>query len=235
MRSDLPLIVAFTPPPVTPHVQQAYRTVPLDVNTPTYMRGPGYASAAHVLETAMDELAHRLGIDPMELRRRNEPDQDPSTGLPFSTRRLEECYAVGGRQFGWADRNPEPLSTRDGDWLVGTGMAAAAYDTASETARARVCIALDGTALVQAATSDMGTGTYTSMTQVAADELGLSTDSITFQLGDSDLPAAPPHGSSMTMASVGSAVLDGARRGTTVSHRARGRRSRLTAPRCRPS
>ncbi len=196
----------------TPHVQQAYRTVPLDVNTPTYMRGPGYASAAHVLETAMDELAHRLGIDPMELRRRNEPDQDPSTGLPFSTRRLEECYAVGGRQFGWADRNPEPRSTRDGDWLVGTGMAAAAYDTASETARARVCIALDGTALVQAATSDMGTGTYTSMTQVAADELGLSTDSITFQLGDSDLPAAPPHGSSMTMASVGSAVLDGARR-----------------------
>ena len=195
----------------TPHVQQAYRTVRLDVNTPTYMRGPGYASAALILETAMDELACMLGIDPVELRRRNEPVEDPSTGLRFSTRRLQECYAVGGREFGWTDRNPEPGSTRDGDWLVGTGMAAAVYDTGSETARARVCISADGTALVQAATSDMGTGTSTSMTQVAADELGLGTDDITFLLGDSELPATPAHGSSITMASVGSAVLDGAR------------------------
>ena len=195
----------------TPHVQQAYRTVPLDVNTPTYMRGPGYASAAHVLETAMDELAHTLGIDPIELRRRNEPDEDPSSGLPFSTRRLQECCTVGARGFGWTNRNPEPGSTRDGDWLVGTGMATAVYDTGSETARALVRLCADGTALVQAATSDMGTGTYTSMTQVAADELGLGTDDVTFQLGDSDLPATPAHGSSITMASVGSAVLDGAR------------------------
>ena len=196
----------------TPHLRQAYRTVPVDVNTPTYMRGPGYASGAHVLETAMDELSHALGIDPIELRRRNEPAEDPDTGLRFSTRRLQECFTVGAREFGWANRNPEPGSTRDGDWLVGTGMAAAAYDTASETARARVCLRPDGTALLQAATSDMGTGTYTSMTQVAADELGLSTDQVTFQLGDSDLPTTPPHGSSATMASVGSAVLDGARR-----------------------
>lgn len=195
----------------TPNVQQAYRTVPLDVNTPTYMRGPGYASAAHILETAMDELAHELGIDPIELRRRNEPDEDPSTELPFSTRRLQECYTVGGREFGWTDRNPEPRSTRDGDWLVGTGMAAAAYNTARVTARASVRIRADGTALVQAATSDMGPGTYTSMTQVAADELGLSTDDVTFQLGDSDMPATPMHGASTTMASVGSAVHDGAR------------------------
>ncbi|WP_404800406.1 molybdopterin cofactor-binding domain-containing protein [Actinomadura rudentiformis] len=106
---------------------------------------------------------------------------------------------------------PEPGSTRDGDWLVGTGMAAAVCNTASETARALVRVRIDGTALVQAATSDMGTGTYTSMTQVAADELGLCTDNVTFQPGDSDMPASPPHGASMTMASVGSAVLDGAR------------------------
>jgi xanthine dehydrogenase YagR molybdenum-binding subunit len=196
----------------TPHVQQAYRTVPLDVNTPTYMRGPGYASGAHILETALDELADTLGIDPIELRRRNEPDEDPSTGMRFSTRRLEECYTTGEREFGWADRNPEPGSTQDGDWLIGTGMAAAVYDTASETASAWVRLRADGTALVRAATSDMGTGTYTSMTQVAADELGLSTDHVTFQLGDSEMPVTPPHGASMTMASVGSAVLDGARR-----------------------
>jgi xanthine dehydrogenase YagR molybdenum-binding subunit len=194
----------------TPNVQQTYRTVPLDVNTPTYMRGPGYASAAHILETAMDEVAHRLGIDPIELRRRNEPDEDPSSELPFSTRRLQECYTVGGREFGWTNRNPEPRSTRDGDWLVGTGMAAAVYNTARMTARASVRLNVDGTALVQAATSDMGPGTYTSMTQVAADELGISTDEVTFQLGDSDMPVTPPHGASATMASVGSAVHDGA-------------------------
>lgn len=195
----------------TPNVHQAYRTVPLDVNTPTYMRGPGYTSAAHILETAMDELAHRLGIDPIELRRRNEPDEDPSSGLPFSTRRLQECYTVGAREFGWTNRDPEPGSTGDGDWLVGTGMAAAVYNTARTTARASVRVRIDGTAVVQAATSDMGPGTYTSMTQVAADELGLSTDNVTFQLGDSDMPVTPPHGASMTMASVGSAVHDGAR------------------------
>jgi xanthine dehydrogenase YagR molybdenum-binding subunit len=195
----------------TPNVQQAYRTVPLDVNTPTYMRGPGYVSAVHILETAMDEVAHRLGIDPIELRRRNEPDEDPSSELPFSTRRLQECYTVGGREFGWADRNPEPRSSRDGDRLVGTGMAAAVYNTARMTARASVRLSVDGTALVQAATSDMGPGTYTSMTQVAADELGLSTDKVTFRLGDSDMPVTPPHGASTTMASVGSAVHDGAR------------------------
>jgi xanthine dehydrogenase YagR molybdenum-binding subunit len=194
-----------------PNVQQAYRTVPLDVNTPTYMRGPGYASAVHIFETAMDEVAHRLGIDPIELRRRNEPAEDPSSELPFSTRRLRECHTVGGREFGWTNRNPEPRSTRDGDWLVGTGMATAVYNTTRMTARASVRLSVDGTALVQAATSDMGPGTYTSITQVAADELGLSTDKVTFQLGDSDMPVTPPHGASTTMASVGSAVHDGAR------------------------
>lgn len=103
----------------TPHVRQAYRTVPLDVNTPIWMRGPGYASGAHVLETAMDELAHELGVDPIELRRRNEPTEDESSGLPFSTRRLQECYTVGAREFGWGDRNPQPASTRDGDLAGG--------------------------------------------------------------------------------------------------------------------
>jgi xanthine dehydrogenase YagR molybdenum-binding subunit len=192
-----------------PNVRQAYRTVPLDVNTPLYMRGPGYATAAYVIESAMDELAHELGIDPIELRQRNEPDDDESNGLPFSTRRLRECYRVGAREFGWNRRNPKPRSTRDGHWLIGTGMAAGVYDTLRNAAQARVRLDADGAALVEAATSDMGPGTYTSMTQIAADALGLTMHNVEFRLGDSTMPPVPPHGGSQTMASVGSAVQDG--------------------------
>lgn len=165
-----------------PHVRQAYSTVPLDVNTPIWMRGPGFATGTQVIECAMDELAHELGVDPIELRLRNEPGKDPSTGLPFSTRRLRECYQVGAREFGWHRRNPKPGVTRDGDWLIGTGMAAAVYDTGGFPAQAHVRLNADGTALVQSATSDMGPGTYTSMPQVAADALGLT-----------DAPEERPH------------------------------------------
>ncbi|WP_381790172.1 xanthine dehydrogenase family protein molybdopterin-binding subunit [Streptomyces niveus] len=193
----------------TPNVHQAYRTVPLDVNTPLYMRGPGYATASFVIESAMDELAHELGIDPIELRRRNEPSQDESKNLPFSTRRLRECYTTGARTFGWDQRSTEPRSRREGDWLIGVGMAAGVYDTARMPAQAHVRLDADGTALVDAAASDMGPGTYTSQTQVAADALGLTMRTVTFRLGDSLFPPTPPHGGSMTMASVGSAVLDG--------------------------
>jgi xanthine dehydrogenase YagR molybdenum-binding subunit len=189
-----------------PHLRQAYSTVSLDVNTPIWMRGPGFATGTHVIECAMDELAHELGIDPIELRLRNEPGKDPSTGLPFSTRRLRECYTVGAREFGWHRRNPNPRSTRDGDWLVGTGMAAAVYDTGGFPAQAHVRLNADGTALVQSATSDMGPGTYTSMPQVAADALGLTMTTVDFRLGDSLMPRTGPHGGSTTMASIGTAI-----------------------------
>jgi len=189
-----------------PNVRQAYSTVPLDVNTPIWMRGPGFATASLIIESAMDELAHELGIDPIELRLRNEPAEDPSSGLPFSTRRLRECYTVGAREFGWRRRNPKPRSTRDGDWLVGTGMAAAVYDTGGFPAQSHVRLGADGTALAQAATSDMGPGTYTSMTQVAADALGLDLAKVEFRLGDSLMPPTGPHGGSTTMASVGTAT-----------------------------
>ncbi|MGW3981915.1 xanthine dehydrogenase family protein molybdopterin-binding subunit [Streptomyces mirabilis] len=192
-----------------PNVRQDYRTVPLDVNTPVWMRGPGFATAAFALESAMDELAHKLGIDPVELRLRNEPEEDPSNGLPFSTRRLRECLTVGAREFGWNRRNPRPRSTRDGDWLIGTGMATGTYDVLRSPAQARVRLDADGTALVEAATSDMGPGTYTSQTQLAADALGLTMRNVTFRLGDSTMPPTPPHGGSQTMANVGSAVQDG--------------------------
>ncbi|MGW6930780.1 xanthine dehydrogenase family protein molybdopterin-binding subunit [Lentzea sp. NPDC054927] len=189
-----------------PHVRQAYSTVPLDVNTPIWMRGPGFATGVHVIECALDELADELRIDPIELRLRNEPGKDPSTGLPFSTRRLRECYTVGAREFGWHRRNPKPGVTRDGDWLIGTGMAAAVYDTGGFPAQAHVRLNADGTALVQSATSDMGPGTYTSMLQVAADALGLTMTTVTFRLGDSVMPPTGPHGGSTTMASVGTAI-----------------------------
>ncbi|MFE6624453.1 xanthine dehydrogenase family protein molybdopterin-binding subunit [Streptomyces sp. NPDC057740] len=195
-----------------PNVSQEYRQVPLDVNTPIWMRGPGLASASFAIESAMDELAHELGIDPIELRRRNEPSEDESNGLPWSTRRLSECYTVGAREFGWDGRNTEPRSTREGDWLIGLGMAAGVYDPGRFPAQARARLDADGTAVVEAATSDMGPGTYTSQTQVAADALGLTMRTVTFRLGDSLYPPTSPHGGSATMASVGTAVVDACNR-----------------------
>ncbi|MEE1830265.1 xanthine dehydrogenase family protein molybdopterin-binding subunit [Streptomyces sp. SP17KL33] len=192
----------------TPNVRQAYRKVPLDVNTPIWMRGPGFANASFAIESAMDELAHRLRIDPIELRLRNEPAGDESNGLPWSTRRLRECYTVGAREFGWDRRNPKPRSTRDGDWLIGLGMAAAVYDPNNLEAHVRARLNANGTAVVEGASSDMGPGTYTSQTQVAADALGLAMRAVDFRLGDSLYPPTPPHGGSMTMMCVGSANLD---------------------------
>lgn len=193
----------------SPNVHQTYATVPLDVNTPTPMRGPGYSTAAFPLESAIDELAHELGIDPIELRRRNEPATDPSNGRPFSTRRLLECYTVGAREFDWDRRNQTPGSTRDGDSLIGLGMATAVYNSGRAPAQASVRLDVDGTALVQSATSDMGPGTYTSMTQIAADALGLPVHDVTFRLGDTAMPPAPVHGGSLTMATIGSTVQTG--------------------------
>ncbi|WP_445168801.1 xanthine dehydrogenase family protein molybdopterin-binding subunit [Mycolicibacterium sp. Dal123E01] len=191
----------------SPHMRSEYRVVPLDVNLPTYMRGPGAVTGTFALESAMDDLAHQLGIDPVELRLRNEPGNDQVTGLPFSTRRLTECLNNGAAQFGWSRRNPVPGSVRDGDQLVGFGMAAAGYHTSRSESDAFARINADGTVDVQTATSDMGPGTYTSMTQVAADALGVAVDRVRFALGDSNFPKAPSHSGSRTMASVGSAVF----------------------------
>lgn len=192
----------------SPSMRSQYRAVPLDVNPPTYMRGPGAVTGAFALESAMDDLAYRLGMDPIELRRRNEPDHDQASGLPFSTRRLTECLSHGAVRFGWARRNPVPRSTRDGDQLVGFGVAAAGYHTSRSEAEALARINADGSVDLQTATSDMGPGTYTSMTQVAADAVGVPVDRVRFALGDSTFPKAPPHSGSRTMASVGSAVAN---------------------------
>ncbi|MET0457488.1 MAG: xanthine dehydrogenase family protein molybdopterin-binding subunit [Mycobacterium sp.] len=189
-----------------PNMRSTYRTVPLDVNPPTYMRGPGSTTGAFALESAMDDVAHQLGIDPIELRRRNEPDRDHEDDLPFSTRRLTDCFTQGASAFGWSRRNPRPRTVRDGNQLIGMGTAAAIYHTNRNKCSVHARINADGTAELDTATSDMGPGTYTSMTQMAADALGLPMNRVRFDLGDSRMPPAPIHAGSMTMASVGSAV-----------------------------
>jgi xanthine dehydrogenase YagR molybdenum-binding subunit len=189
-----------------PNVYTRHRLAPMNVHTPTWMRAPGEVSGNFALECAMDELAAALAIDPVELRLRNEPAIDEFMKLPFSSRSTRECYRIGAERFGWNRRNPKPRSMRDGRWLIGWGMATANYPMNFAPASARARLLPDGTAEVTSAASDMGPGTWTSMTQVAADTLGLPIERVKFTLGDSRLPKTPPHGGSMTMASVGSVV-----------------------------
>lgn len=195
----------------SPNVRTRYRLVPLDTSTPTYMRGPGEASNVFALESAMDELAYALSIDPVELRRRNEPAIDEGEGRPFSSRSLLQCYALGAERFGWDRRDPAPRSMRDGRLLVGWGMASASYPAFHNRASARVRLGADGAAAIETAASDMGPGTYTSLSQVAAAALGLPLEQVRIEIGASDFPPTPPHGGSQTMASVGTAVHDACR------------------------
>ncbi|UQA97036.1 xanthine dehydrogenase family protein molybdopterin-binding subunit [Streptomyces halobius] len=173
-----------------PNYEGVYRLIRANTMTPTFMRAPGEASGMFALECTMDDLAHELGIDPIELRLRNYSDTDPNTGNPWSSTGLKECYQRGAERFGWHRRNPEPRSWRDGNWLIGHGMAAAGYPVygPSNPQRARARLYSDGTAVVQAATPDFGTGVTTVMTQVAADALGLPLDRCRFEGGDSMLP-----------------------------------------------
>ena len=190
-----------------PHVRSRLRLVPLDVPAATFMRGPGAVTATFALESMMDELAHELRLDPIELRLRNEPEFDQVTGLPFTTPGLARCYELGAREFGWSRRNPTPRTGREGELLIGLGMAAAVHHNNRTAASALATVNADGTAVVSSATGDMGPGTYTAMTQLAADALGLPVGRVTFRLGDSTLPSAPMHSGSKTLASVGSAVF----------------------------
>jgi xanthine dehydrogenase YagR molybdenum-binding subunit len=188
------------------NVYTRHRLARMDVHTPTWMRAPGEVSGSFALECAMDELAVALNMDPVELRLRNEPDQDEFRKLPFSSRSTRECYRLAAERFGWSRRSLEPRSMRDGRLLIGWGMATATYPMNFAPASAMARLLPDGSAEVASGASDMGPGTWTSMTQVAADALGLPMERVKFTLGDSRLPKTPPHGGSMTMASVGSAV-----------------------------
>ena len=183
-----------------------YKLTKLDLNTPADMRAPGAAWGLFALECAMDELAVKLRMDPVELRLRNYADTDGNSGLPYSSKALRECYRLGAERFGWARRNPEPRSMTQGDILVGWGMATAMWEAGQVPASAKAVLSADGTLTVSSATEDIGTGTYTIMTQIAADMLGLPIERVTFELGDSSMPKAFLEGGSLTASSVGSAV-----------------------------
>jgi xanthine dehydrogenase YagR molybdenum-binding subunit len=170
------------------------------------MRAPGAGWGAYALECAMDELAAKLGLDPLELRLKNYAEKDQNDDKPFSSKELRACYRQGAERFGWARRSPEPRSMREGSALIGWGMASAAWDASQLVAAARAVLTADGRLTVSSATADIGTGTYTIMTQIAAEALGLPLADVTFQLGDSSLPKAPVEGGSFTASTVGSAV-----------------------------
>ncbi len=192
-------------------IATTHKIVQVNCGTPTAMRAPHEALGHFALESAMDELAYETGVDPVELRLRNDTMTDPYTGKPFSTRAMRECLTKGAEKFGWARRRPEPGSMRQGSWLVGQGVAAAVYTHWRWPATARMVIRRDGTATVEGAMHEIGQGTYTVMCQVAADELGLPVERIATVLGDTRLPKSHAAIGSATMANAGAAVLLAAR------------------------
>ena len=192
-------------------ISTSHKIVHVNRNSPVVLRAPMEAQGHFALECAMDELAYATGVDPVELRLRNDTDTDPYSGRPFSTRALRECLTKGAARFGWDRRSPEPRSMCDGRHLIGQGMAAAIYTHWRWPAKARVTINGGGSALVETAAHDIGTGTYTVMVQVAADVLGLAPDKVTVRLGDTRLPESHPAIGSATVSNATAAVMLAAR------------------------
>ncbi len=190
-----------------PNRLTGHRLVKLDIPAAGPMRAPGEASGMLSLECAMDELAERLQLDPIELRLRNEPERDPETGKPFSTRQLARCMTEGAQRFGWDRRNPKPGQVRDGRWLVGMGMAAAIRGNFLLPAKAGVRIDADGTITLRQGMTDIGTGTYTILAQITAETLGVPLEQVKVELGDSDFPPAPGSGGQFGAATAGSAAF----------------------------
>jgi xanthine dehydrogenase YagR molybdenum-binding subunit len=188
-------------------VQTKVNIVHADRNTPGFMRSPPVVPYIYALESAMDELAEKLGIDPIEFRRINDTMTDPIDGKPYSSRSLMQCYDQAAAAFDWKRRQPKPGSMRDGDWLVGLGCATAVYPTHVGAAAARVRLSPDGEVRVQTAVHEIGNGVYTVLAQMAAERLGVPLASVEVEVGDSNLPPAPVAGGSNTTASASSAVL----------------------------
>jgi xanthine dehydrogenase YagR molybdenum-binding subunit len=184
-----------------------HKLVRLDLATPSDMRAPGAATGVYALECAMDELAVALKLDPLELRLRCYSDRDQHQDVPYTSKNLRECYRQGADAFGWSKRSAEPRSMRDGSELVGWGMATGVWEALQMECATRIVLTADGHAEVVSAFSDIGTGTYTIVAQVAADMLGLPLDNVTVRLGDSTLPQAPVEGGSWTAASVSHAIV----------------------------
>jgi xanthine dehydrogenase YagR molybdenum-binding subunit len=184
----------------------AHKLAKLDLATSCDMRAPSAATALFALESAMDELAVGLKLDPLELRLRCYSDRDQNEDKPYSSKALRECYRQGAEAFGWSRRNPEPRSMRDGGDLVGWGMATGVWEALQVPITVRITLAANGHAEVACATSDIGTGTYTIMAQVAADMMGLPLESVSIKLGDSSLPQSPVEGGSWIATSVANAI-----------------------------
>ncbi|KOV99024.1 MULTISPECIES: xanthine dehydrogenase family protein molybdopterin-binding subunit [unclassified Streptomyces] len=189
-----------------PNLRSAHHVVPLDVPSPSWMRAPGESPGMYALESAMDELADALRVDPVELRARNEPEREPGSGKPFSSRHVVECLREGARRFGWAGRDPRPGVRREGPLLIGTGVAAATYPVQVAPSTATAEARPDGTFVVRVNAADIGTGARTVLAQIAADALGVPLERVRTEVGHSDLPPAPLAGGSMGTASWGWAV-----------------------------
>jgi xanthine dehydrogenase YagR molybdenum-binding subunit len=194
-----------------PNIRTTHRLVRLDVPTPFWMRAPGKTPGMYALESAMDELAIELEMDPIELRIRNEPQKDPETGYPFSSRNLVACLREGADRFGWENRDPTPAGRREGRWLMGTGVAASSHPARRRASQASARAEGDGRYIIQIAASDIGQGARTALTQVAAEALDVAVDAVRVEIGDTAYPAAPGAGGSTGNASWGPAVAKACR------------------------
>jgi xanthine dehydrogenase YagR molybdenum-binding subunit len=192
-----------------PNVKTEGKIAHTDLQTPLWMRAPGTVSGMFALESALDELSYKLKIDPLELRLINYAEVSPENGKPFSSKELKKCYSEAAKRFGWEKRKPEVRATREGNWLVGYGMATGTWGAGQAPASARITLKADGTALIESAVTDVGPGTYTTLSIIGAKYLGLPIEKIKVVLGDSTLPAAPSEGGSVATASVGTAVQEG--------------------------
>jgi xanthine dehydrogenase YagR molybdenum-binding subunit len=196
-----------------PNRRTTHRLAALDVPVPTIMRAPGETQGMFALESAMDEMAIACGLDPVEFRIRNDPAQHPESGLPFSSRDTIGCLREGARLFGWDRRDPTPGAWRDRDWLIGTGVALSTYPSPRYPgSTATVRVSPDGRYAVLIAAADLGTGTWTALTQIAADALGVPVSDVDLRIGDTALPPASPAGGSTGIGSWGSAIVAAARR-----------------------
>lgn len=210
--SNLPGDLFFEPAGIATHSlysgaarRVSHELVEMNLVLSGAMRAPGEAVGLLAIECAMDELAEATGLDPIELRKRNEPQRDPEKDLPFSSHKLTDCLDRGAEMFGWASRQA-PGERRQGEWLVGMGVAAAARTNYLQKSSARVSITADGLAVVETDMTDIGTGSYTILGQIAAELLGLPIDRVRVRLGDTDFPAAAGSGGSWGAASAGSSV-----------------------------
>ena len=211
-----------------PNVLTRYRLTKMNSNSPCPMRAPGTATGIMAHEIAVDELAEALGMDPLAFRLHNYAERNEDKNLPWSSKKLRECYEMAAAHFGWSRRAKQIGSMREGMMLVGMGMATAYYASHRSPSAAQAVLYANGSVVVRTAASDMGPGTYTAMTQLAADALGVPIEAVDFELGDTDMPKAPVHGGSITLASVGNAVVD-------VCQVLRGKLAELAGPDGAPS